>query len=322
MTPERRVGAIVAISLAALALVLSRVHPREHRDARPPTAPPPQRSGALPTDALAYVPASTLVLVVADLEALRRAPATRPLFATSPLGGSTCANAIAQRVRRVALVVPRLPVDDFAFIAEGDISEGDFTDCAGDAEPAVREGVRVVTVRSHRDGGTGSGSLAWTRGIVLSGSRALVDAMLERGFDSMHGDASPMDLAPLRRHADERAALWSLARPSSERVPESDPLAGVMGAALSADVREGVSLRASLLCDDSARARRVSATLGESRAELANAASVAPMRALVEGATIEPDGAKVKVSASLDAAGWRSALEALQAAVMRVTAER
>ncbi len=315
MSPERRTGTLVALVLAAIAgaLVASRPRPQQRIREHGVTAP---RAPELPRDPLAYVPASTLILAVADLEALRRAPAARALFATSPSAPPACAEAIAQRVRRVLLVVPRPRLDDFAFIAEGGVSEAAFTACAQGAQSTTRDGVRIATAASNTDAGS-AGTVAWTpSGVMLAGSRALVDAMLQRGLDTMRGEASPLALAPLRRHANERAALWVLALPSPERVPDSDPLAGVTGAAISAEVRDGVSLSTTLLCDDSARARTVAARLAELRADTLQGDAPTWARAFLSGASFEADGSSVKVRASLDAAGVSGVIDgALRATV-------
>lgn len=315
MNPERRTGAVVALVVAALAgaLLASRPRPQQRPRARP-AAPP--RAPELPRDPLGYVPASTLVLAVADLDALRRAPVTRGLFAAAPSAPPACAEAIAQRVRRVLLVVTRPRFDDFAFIAEGGVSEAAFTACAQGAQSTVRDGVRIATAASNRDAGS-AGAIAWTpSGVMLAGSRALVDAMLQRGVDTMRGEASPLALAPLRRHANERSALWVLALPSPDRVPESDPLAGVTGAAVSAEAREGMSLSTTLLCDDSARARTVAERLTALRADTLRGDAPPWARAFISGATFEADGSSVRVRAALDAEGVSSVIDsALRATV-------
>lgn len=305
MTPERRAGTLVVFGLAAVAGALVAARPRRERLARARAATTAVAPPSLPRDPLAWVPVSTSLLAVADLDALRRAPATRALFAGDPDGVTPCGAALSRRIRRVVLVLPRLPLADFGFVASGDVDEAAFSACVEGAQATVREGLRIVTVASRRDASApNAGTVAWTpSGIVLVGSRALVDAMLQRGFDALHGDASPLALAPMRRHADERAALWALALSSPDRPPDDDALAGVMGAAVSADVGVDVTFRASMLCDDSARARTVVSRLGGVRVDLAREVTAAPLRALLDSASFEADGAAVRVRATLDGAG-------------------
>ncbi len=85
--------------------------------------------------------------------------------------------------------MPRLPPDDFAFVAAGDLSPADLARCARGAEAVTREGFSLSVVRSRRDGGAG-GLLAWTpQGVVLVGGAAVVEAMLDRAIDVSRGRA-------------------------------------------------------------------------------------------------------------------------------------
>lgn len=316
MTSQQRIGAVVAITLAAAAGAVLALRPRpaarraEAPVTAPQTAPAP---GALPRDPLAYVPASTRILAVADLDALRRAPVTRRWSATNPSSASArCQAAIAQRVHTVVLAVPRLPVDDFAFVASGDVTPADLEACAPGAEPVVREGVRLLVVRSLRgDAGAGGGTLVWTpSGVMLVGSRAMVDAMLERGFDAKRGVAAPLALEPLRRHLREGAAAWALALPSGDRAPADDALGSVTGGALSAAAADALTLDARLLCDDGAHARRVADALGRAREGALAELTAAPLRDLVLRARVEPDGATVRARATVDEASLAGVIEA------------
>ncbi len=228
----RRAGVLALVLLAAVAgAILALRRPR--RAALPAT--PAARAGELPRDPLAYIPVSARTLVVVDLERLRAAPATRGWFAPEPGAEPSCQEAIARRVRTVALVVPRLPPDDFAFVAAGDLSPADLARCARGAEAVTREGFTLSVVRSRRDGGAG-GLLAWTpQGVVLVGGAAVVEAMLDRAIDVSRGRAPRPVLDALRPLVAPAAALWAL-HLADRDAPPDDPLAAVSAGALSVRV--------------------------------------------------------------------------------------
>ncbi|MFO0608292.1 MAG: hypothetical protein U0324_34315 [Polyangiales bacterium] len=293
----RRVGVIVMVLFAAAAgAILALRRPPHASSGNPPPAP---RPGELPRDPFAYVPASARTLVVADLARLRSAPATRGWFAEAG-GAPSCQEAIARRVRTVALVIPRLPPDDFAFVAAGDLSPADLARCAPGAEPVTREGFTLTAVRSRRDGGAG-GVVAWTpQGVVLVGAAAVVDAMLDRAIDVARGHASQPALDPLRPLVAPEAAVWAL-HLADGNAPPNDPLAAVSAGALSVTVSDAIRADATLRCDDGAHARRLEEALGRMRSEAVRELTEPHFRAAVEGAAVSVEGADVRVRAALSA---------------------
>lgn len=311
-TPDpsnRRVGAVVLLVLAALAGVLL-TRPRRPRTA--PSAPAVTRPGELPRDPLAYVPASARTLVVADLRRLREAPATRAWFAPAPDGAPSCREAIARRVHTVAMVIPRLPPDDFAFVAAGDLSPADLARCEPGAEAVVRDGFTLSVVRSRRDGG-GSGLIAWTpQGVVLVGAAAVVEAMLDRGIDAARGRAARPVLDALRPLVAPEAAVWAL-HLADRDAPPDDPLATVSAGAASVTVTDVVRADATLRCDDAAHAERLLGFLERARRGMAPELTQPALRALVEGARVEVEGVDVRVRATLDGEGARAAGAAVTA---------
>ncbi len=309
MSPQRRTGALVALLLAAAVggTAALRARHRAPREGPAHVAPAPVR-GVLPRDALAWVPAQTRLLVVADLDALRRAPATAPWFS---MREGSCEAALARRVRTVALVVPSLRASDFAFVAAGDLSPQDLDRCAPGSEPVEREG-HTLRVLQRRDGGAPRGSVVWTpAGVVLVGSAPLVESMLTRGFDAMHGDAAPLSIDPLRRHVHEGAALWALTGPAEEALPD-DPLRAVLGAAASVRAGDGLSLDATLRCDDSAHAQPVADAVSRLRTQALATLTAAPLRRVLDGARIETDGPSVRVEATIDGNGVEALTTALR----------
>jgi len=293
----RRVGVIVLVLLAAAAGAILALRRPPRAGTVSASAP---RPGELPRDPLAYVPASARTLVVADLARLRSAPATRGWFAEAG-GAPSCQEAIARRVRTVALVIPRLPPDDFAFVAAGDLSPADLARCAPGAEPVTREGFTLTAVRSRRDGGGVGGVVAWTpQGVVLVGSSTVVDAMLDRAIDVARGHASQPALDPLRPLVAPEAAVWAL-HLADGNAPPNDPLAAVSAGALSVTVSDAVRADATLRCDDGAHARRLEETLGRVRNEAARELTDAHLRAALEGAAVSTEGADVRVRAALSA---------------------
>ncbi len=292
----RRVGVIVLVLLAAAAGAILALRRPPRATTGSALAPPP---GELPRDPLAYVPASARTLVVADLARLRSAPATRGWFAETG-GAPSCQEAIARRVRTVALVIPRLPPDDFAFVAAGDLSPADLARCAPGAEPVTREGFTLTAVRSRRDGG-GGGVVAWTpQGVVLVGSSTVVDAMLDRAIDVARGHAPQPALDPLRPLVAPEAAVWAL-HLADGNAPPNDPLAAVSAGALSVTVSDAIRADATLRCDDGAHARRLEETLGRMRGEVVRELTEPRLRAALEGAAVSTEGADVRVRAALSA---------------------
>lgn len=295
----RRAGVVALVLCAAVAGAILALRRPPRATLLPPTAP---RAGELPGDPLAYVPASARTLVVADLQRLRAAPTTRAWFAAEPGAEPSCQEAIARRVRTVALVVPRLPPDDFAFVAAGDLNPADLARCARGAEEVTRDGFTLSVVRSRRDGGVG-GLLAWTpQGVVLVGGAAVVEAMLDRAVDVSRGRAPRPVLDALRPLVAPEAAVWALHLADREAPPD-DPLAAVTAGALSVLVADDVRAEATLRCDDGAHARRVTEALGRARQGVVSELTLPALRAAAEGARVEADGADVRVRATLGADG-------------------
>jgi hypothetical protein len=299
---HRRAGVVVLVLLAAAAGATFALR-------RPPPGttltPAVTRPGELPRDPLAYVPASARTLVVADLRRLREAPATRGWFAPEPGAEPTCQEAIARRVHTVALVVPRLPADEFAFVAAGDLTPSDLARCARGAEEITRDGFTLSVVRSRRDGGA-SGLLAWTpQGVVLVGAAAVVESLLDRGIDAARGHAARPVLDGLRPLVSSDAALWGLHLADREAPPD-DPLATVSAGALSVTVTDALRADATLRCDDRAHASRLLEHLERLRGAMAPELTQPALRTMLEGARAELDGADVRVHTALDGDGVRA----------------
>lgn len=290
----RRVGAAVLALLAAVGGAIVALRPRARpRPVAAPVAPPP---GELPRDPLAYVPASAQTVALVDLARLREAPATRGCFVADP--GDSCQEAIARRVRTVALVVPRLPPDDFAFVAAGDLAPADLARCAPRAEPLRREGFSLMAVRSQRDGGPG-GLVAWTpEGVVLVGAAPVVEAMLDRAVDVARARAPRALFEAHRGLVRADAALWAI-HLGDRAAPPDDPLATVSAGVLSLTLTDGLRAEAILRCDDPAHAARVEATLARVRLAMADALTEPRLRAAVTAATLASEGPDLRVRAAL-----------------------
>jgi hypothetical protein len=303
-------AALLTLSLGA-AVALRRRSSTSESTALAPTEVR-ETPGELPRDPLAWVPASARALIAADLPSLRRAQATRRWFAEEP-ADTHCAARLARRVNTVVLVIPRA-VDDFAFVAAGDVRASDLARCVPEAEAVQREGVTLRVLRATRnDGGLPTSTLAWTpSGVVVIGSPALVERMLDRGFDAMHGVAAPLAMAPLRQHLRQGAALWAMALPGEAGAP-GDPLSSVQASVLSAQVSDVLTLDGVLLCDDSTHARRAVDALSQLRDQATRELTSAPVRALLEDARASTDGARVTVQASLDAPSFVALLSGFDA---------
>jgi hypothetical protein len=283
------------LAVVAIVLFFRREAPHHSRQRLPLS-----RFRQLPNDPLAYVPTSARTLVVADLNRLREAPVTRAWFDPPSNTGPSCQERIARHVQMLALVVPRLPPEEFAFVAAGDLTPADLARCAPDAETTARQGFAFTIVRSRRDGGHGA-IVAWTpRGVVLVGSVAVVEAMLDHAIDVARGHAPRPFFEDLRSLVNPHAALWGLHR-SHEDGPPGDPLAAVSVGALSVMVSDAVVAEATLRCDDSSHARRVEETLLRVRRESLEALTHPHLRAALERASVSVDGIDVRFRTSLSA---------------------
>ncbi len=317
---RRGVGAVVAAAFLAASLWLLHQHAR-NRGVGPTVGPRP-----LPTDPWAYLPSTARGALSVDVARLRGSPALRRLFAVAASG---CEQSLARGVRSFVIVVPGLPVEDFAIAAVGDLPRDALTACAiehahGHSE-VVHEAYRgydLTRVLSPRD----AGNVANTRprsaeivylpgGVVLVGSSSIVQGMVDRGIAATQGARGDTvdGLSALRHRVPPTRTLQAAAWMPDDR--GNDPIeAHVRGVAVGLDADDMLDGEAVLLCDDTTGADQTAQAMETARAHAGESVTVAGLREMIAGAAIAPRGSEVHVRFSLgaraldgmltDADGW------------------
>jgi hypothetical protein len=260
-------------------------------------------------------PHSTRFVLAADVARLRAAPSLAPYFAQWSADRS-CQARIASRMRRIIAFARDATLSDLLFVFDGPVSRDELSQCVRDADRtrararAVEyRGVSLVQHAIERDPSLLPSAdvtelAQLTPSLLIAGPSGAVRATIDRALAAPSSTSEAL-IAPLKTLSDRLSSGYALALVSLIGPRRSGPLesliSDVEGLAVGVAADDRLRAEAILACANFDAPRSVADALSLQQAALAREPVLAPVRALIERASIERRASDVRATIDLSA---------------------